>query len=82
VIRRVADDAFRGVRMKAAVSDDSTDNVFVLIEIAPGARFPDHDHDSSEFGVILTGDVTTGGRFVASRRYLLFVARPRTPRSD
>jgi len=55
---------FPGVKMKESADDEVTDTIFILVDIAPGARFPDHEHESSEFGVILSGDLTTAGRLL------------------
>lgn len=60
---------FPGVRLKTLSVDQARDVVLVLIEMAPGARFPDHDHEIADEGIVLSGDVTTGGRLLRAGEY-------------
>jgi quercetin dioxygenase-like cupin family protein len=42
----------------------------VLIEMAPGARFPDHVHDAGgDEGIVISGDVITRGRLMRAGDY-------------
>ena len=70
----------RGVRMKILSSDEKRDVMQFLIEIAPGARFPDHDHISGDEGMVLSGDVISGGRLLRAGDY--YFAGPGTKHSD
>ncbi len=61
---------FPGVRFKTLSVDEARDVVMVLLEMAPGARFPDHPHDAgADEGVVLSGDVVTGGRLLRAGDY-------------
>src|ERR1043166_1823842 len=61
---------FPGVRFKTLSVDESRDVVVLLIEIAPGARFPDHLHDAGgDEGIVISGDVITGGRMMRAGDY-------------
>ncbi len=53
-----------GVRMKQLSADPARDVMQMLVEIAPGARFPDHDHIVGDEGIVLSGDVFSGGRLL------------------
>ncbi len=53
---------FPGVRIKELSVDASRDTAMLLIEMAPGSRFPDHEHTADERGYVLTGDLTMAGR--------------------
>lgn len=53
---------FPGVKMKELSVDEARNTALVLIEMAPDSRFPDHEHELSDEGIVLSGDVTTGGR--------------------
>lgn len=62
--------AVPGVRFKTLSVDAARDVVMLLIEIAPGARFPDHLHDAGgDEGIVLSGDVITGGRLMRAGDY-------------
>ncbi|MBL9202015.1 MAG: cupin domain-containing protein [Opitutaceae bacterium] len=59
-----------GVRLKTLSVDDRRDVVQVLIEMAPGATFPDHTHVAgAEEGLVLSGDIVTGGRLMRAGDY-------------
>lgn len=59
-----------GVRFKTLAVDEPRDVVSVLVEIAPGARFPDHLHDAgADDGIVISGDVITGGRLLKAGDY-------------
>jgi quercetin dioxygenase-like cupin family protein len=60
---------FPGVRLKTLSVDEARDVVLLLIEMAPGASFPDHPHDRADEGIVLSGDVTTGGRLMRAGDY-------------
>jgi len=61
---------FPGLRFKTLSVDEVRDVALVLIELAPGARFPDHHHDlGGDEGIVLTGDVITGGRLMRAGDY-------------
>jgi anti-sigma factor ChrR (cupin superfamily) len=59
-----------GVRFKTLSVDERRDVVMLLVEIAPGARFPDHLHEAGgDEGIVLSGDVVTGGRLMRAGDY-------------
>ena len=59
-----------GLRFKTLSVDQARDVALVLIELAPGARFPDHRHDrGGDEGILLSGDVITGGRLMRAGDY-------------
>ena len=61
---------FPGVRFKTLSVDDQRDVVVVLIDMAPGARFPDHLHDAGgDEGIVISGDVITAGRLMRAGDY-------------
>ncbi len=61
---------FPGVRFKTLSVDDQRDVVMLLVEMAPGARFPDHPHDTSaDEGVVISGDVVMDGRLMLPGDY-------------
>src|SRR4051812_26020384 len=61
---------FPGVSFKTLSVDERRDSVMVLIKMGPGARFPDHDHaDGADEGIVLSGDVITGGRMLRAGDY-------------
>ncbi len=69
-----------GVRMKQLSVDVSRDVMQMLVEIAPGARFPDHDHVSGDEGIVISGDVFSGGRLLRAGDY--YHAGPGTKHTD
>ena len=74
-------DTFPGVRFKPLSVDPKRDVAMVLVEIAPGARFPDHPHsDTSEEFLILSGDLRSGGRRLIAGDY--FYAAVGTEHTD
>lgn len=73
--------AFPGLRFKTLSVDDARDVVMVLIEMEAGARFPDHFHDAgSDEGIVISGDVITGGRLMRAGDY--YFAAEGTPHTD
>ena len=59
-----------GVRFKTLSVDPARDVVMLLMEMAPGARFPDHAHTAGgDEGVVISGDVITGGRLMRAGDY-------------
>jgi anti-sigma factor ChrR (cupin superfamily) len=59
-----------GVRFKTLSVDERRDTVMLLVEIAPGAKFPDHLHDAGgDEGIVLSGDVVNGGRLMHAGDY-------------
>jgi quercetin dioxygenase-like cupin family protein len=70
-----AEDGWRGgripgVRFKTLSVDAARDVVLLLIEMAPGSRFPDHVHElGGDEGIVLSGDVRTGGRLLRAGDY-------------
>ncbi len=58
-----------GVRMKQLSVDPARDVMQMLVEIAPGARFPDHDHIVGDEGIVISGDVFSGGRLLRAGDY-------------
>lgn len=71
---------FPGVRVKQLSADPKRDVLQLLIEIAPGARFPDHVHTVGDEGIVLSGDVVTGGRLMRAGDY--YFAGPGTKHTD
>jgi anti-sigma factor ChrR (cupin superfamily) len=62
--------AIPGVRFKTLSVDEQRDTVILLMEMAPGARFPDHIHDDGpDEGIVISGDVITGGRLMKAGDY-------------
>jgi anti-sigma factor ChrR (cupin superfamily) len=54
---------FPGVRFKTLSIDEARDVVMLLVEMRPGARFPDHPHaEGAEEGLLISGDVEMDGR--------------------
>lgn len=60
---------FPGVRMKELSHDLKRNSALVLIEIARGCQFPDHDHEFADEGLILSGSVLSGGRRLGAGDY-------------
>lgn len=59
-----------GVRFKTLSVDAQRDVVMLLMEMAPGARFPDHAHtEGGDEGLVISGDVITGGRLMRAGDY-------------
>lgn len=64
--------SFPGVRFKTLSVDERRDVVVVLIEMAAGARFPDHVHDAGgDEGIVISGDVITAGRLMRAGDYYI-----------
>jgi quercetin dioxygenase-like cupin family protein len=64
--------AIPGVRFKTLSVDERRDVVVVLIEMAAGARFPDHMHDAGgDEGIVISGDVITAGRLMRAGDYYI-----------
>ena len=56
---------FPGGRCKTLGVDDERAVVMLLVEMAPGARFPDRPHDmSADEGVVISGEVNRDGRLM------------------
>ncbi|MCX6955561.1 MAG: cupin domain-containing protein [Verrucomicrobia bacterium] len=63
-------ETFPGVRFKTLSVDEARDVVMLLVEMRPGARFPDHPHDTSaDEGVVISGDVDMDGRLMRPGDY-------------
>jgi|GEM_PF-3419649 len=61
---------FPGVRFKELSVDAKRDVAMLLVELAPGASFPDHPHETGmEEGIVISGDVTSGGRLLLAGDY-------------
>ncbi len=61
---------FPGVRFKTLSVDESRDVAMVLVEMAPGSRFPDHQHDQGgDEGIVISGDVINAGRLMRAGDY-------------
>lgn len=59
-----------GVRFKTLSVDEPRDVVMLLMEMAPGAQFPDHAHTAGgDEGLVISGDVITGGRLMRAGDY-------------
>ncbi|MBI3886362.1 MAG: cupin domain-containing protein [Opitutae bacterium] len=72
--------SFPGVRMKELSLDLRRDSALVLVEIARGGRFPDHEHEFADEGVILSGSVVSGGRRLGAGDY--YYAAPGSSHTD
>lgn len=57
---------FPGVKMREVAIDAARDSALLFVEMAPGSRFPDHEHAATERGVVLTGDLQMNGRSLAA----------------
>lgn len=63
-------ETFPGVRFKTLSVDDARDVVMLLVEMQPGARFPDHPHaGGAEEGLLVSGDVEMDGRMMRPGDY-------------
>lgn len=51
-----------GARFKLISSGEHQSYIMIMIELAPGAGYPEHDHFGVEDMYILTGDLQTEGR--------------------
>ena len=61
---------FPGVRVKTLSVDEGRDVVTLLLKMAPGSRIPDHLHDDgADEGIVISGDVVTGGRLMRAGDY-------------
>ena len=59
-----------GVKFKTLSIDETRDVVMLLMEMAPGSRFPDHAHTAGgDEGLVISGDVITGGRLMRAGDY-------------
>jgi hypothetical protein len=69
------------VRFKTLSVDDARDLVMLMVEMKPGARFPDHPHDdTAEDGLVVSGDVQMGDRLMQAGDY--YHAEPGTVHVD
>ena len=74
-------EAVPGVRFKALSVDKARDVALVLVELAPGAQFPDHSHsESAEEFLVISGDLWSGGRLLSAGDY--YCAEVGTEHSD
>jgi quercetin dioxygenase-like cupin family protein len=53
-----------GVRLRELAVDAPRDTAMLLVEMAAGAVFPDHDHSATERGLVLSGDLNMDGRLL------------------
>ena len=53
-----------GVRLRELAVDGPRDTALLFVEMAPGSKFPDHDHSATERGLVLTGDLSMDGRLL------------------
>ena len=51
-----------GIRMKVLSVNRRKDYVTLLLDVAPGTKFPPHDHDGDEECYVISGSVMTVGR--------------------
>ena len=58
--------AVRGIRMKVLSVDRQAGRATLLLDVAPGTRFPAHHHSGAEECYVLTGSVHTCGRRLES----------------
>ena len=63
-------ETFPGVRFKTLSVDDERDVVMLLVEMKPGARFPDHPHDDAgDEGLVISGDLVMDGHMMRAGDY-------------
>lgn len=53
---------FKGIRVKEMLADQESDIVMIGVEVQPGVKVMDHDHDAPERGIIVSGNLYSGGR--------------------
>jgi quercetin dioxygenase-like cupin family protein len=75
VVVRAGDDGWRelkipGVSVKALRRDPDTKASTALVKLAPGARFPAHNHPAGEEVLVLEGDVLIGPDRLQAGDYL------------
>ena len=56
----------RGIRMKLLASNRAAGYVALLLDVAPGTRFPAHYHSGAEECLVLAGSLFTCGRRLAA----------------
>jgi putative transcriptional regulator len=66
----------QGVRLKVLSASASQTYAMLLVELAPGTVYPEHEHEGTEETYVLTGDLTTEGRVLGPGDY--FHAEPGT----
>jgi len=59
-----------GIRMKVLALNRAQDTATILIDAAPGARFPAHHHGGDEECYVISGDVHTMGRTMGPGDFL------------
>lgn len=59
-----------GARFKLLSAGPNQGHIMLLIELAPGALYPEHDHESFEEMYVLTGDLQTEGRSLGPGDFL------------
>lgn len=65
------DTPFPGIRMRVLHADSATRRWTCLVELAAGAVYPSHRHAGAEECLVLSGDVTMGGRRMERGDYQL-----------
>jgi len=70
-IERGADDTWHphpmpGIRMKVLSVNEARDYATLLLDVAPGTRFPAHHHDGAEECYVLSGSLQTCGRHLVA----------------
>ena len=61
---------YEGIRLRVLRDDASSGERAVLIEMQPGAQFPDHSHPGGEQLFVLEGTVLVGGKLLGTGEYL------------
>jgi anti-sigma factor ChrR (cupin superfamily) len=59
-----------GVQMKTLFADQDAKRVSLLLKIAPGTVYPDHDHIGAEECLMLEGDLHLGGKHLQTFDYM------------
>ncbi|MEO7406197.1 MAG: cupin domain-containing protein [Vicinamibacterales bacterium] len=77
--RFVADDTWRahpvaGIQMKVLASNASSGYATLLLDVAPGVRFPAHHHGGDEQCYVVSGSMCTLGRRLGPGDFLHAVA--------
>jgi hypothetical protein len=68
--RRWRRTGLHGVRYQTLFADRAANRRTVLLEMAPGSVFPDHEHASIEEVILLEGDLAIGGTVLRKHDYI------------
>lgn len=68
---------FRGIRVKELLNEDESDIVMIGVDVQPGSKILNHNHDAPERGIIVSGNLHTGGRCMEAGTFFEGVAGTR-----